>query len=194
MDKGIDDLDDEVVAVKNTIENMSFDADAISYDNTQSGLQATDVQGAVDELNDNLTDGIGGTTDKFRFGTDSNGNYGYIKKVEGADTFFPFKSGGRWEKITKAINGSSWTDITTDIEGLSLVVIAWGTDGAYNQYITFYEVNGTTMTILQMRGYTSSAYMGCRIDDSKLQAMFMGGLASSGVPNIYCIYDCEKEV
>lgn len=55
MDKGIDDLDDEVVAVKNTIENMSFDADSISYNNTSSGLQATDVQGAVDEINDNLS-------------------------------------------------------------------------------------------------------------------------------------------
>ena len=55
MDKGIDDLDDEVVTVKNAIENMSFDADSISYDNTSSGLQATDVQDAVDEINDNLT-------------------------------------------------------------------------------------------------------------------------------------------
>jgi hypothetical protein len=91
LDKGIDDLDDEVVTVKNAIENMSFDADSISYDNTSSGLQATDVQDAVDEINDNLTDGIGGTSDKFRFGTDGNGNYGYIKKVAGADTFFPFK-------------------------------------------------------------------------------------------------------
>lgn len=54
MDKGIDDLDDEVVTVKNAIENMSFDADSISYDNTSSGLQATDVQDAVDEINDNL--------------------------------------------------------------------------------------------------------------------------------------------
>lgn len=56
MDKGIDDLDDEVVTVKNAIENMSFDADSISYDNTSSGLQATDVQDAVDEINDNLTE------------------------------------------------------------------------------------------------------------------------------------------
>lgn len=55
MDKGIDDLDDEVVTVKNAIENMSFDADSISYDNTSSGLQATDVQDAVDEINDNLS-------------------------------------------------------------------------------------------------------------------------------------------
>lgn len=39
-----------------------------------------------------LSDGIGGTTDTFRFGTDGNGEYGYIKKVGGADTFFPFKT------------------------------------------------------------------------------------------------------
>ena len=31
------------------------DADDIDYDNTQSGLQATKVQGAVDEINTNLT-------------------------------------------------------------------------------------------------------------------------------------------
>lgn len=48
------------------------------------------LESDIGEINDNLTDGIGGTTDKFRFGTDGNGNYGYIKKVEGADTFFPF--------------------------------------------------------------------------------------------------------
>jgi hypothetical protein len=83
MDKGIDDLDDEVVAVKNTIENMSFDADAISYDNTQSGLQATDVQGAVDELNDNLSGfkfypagtGIVGLISDDSAYTDEDGNY-----------------------------------------------------------------------------------------------------------------------
>lgn len=107
MDKGIDDLDDEVVTVKNAIENMSFDADSISYDNTSSGLQATDVQDAVDEINDNLTDGIGGTTDKFRFGTDGNGNYGYIKEVEGADTFFPFSSGIKYTRIAKSITTSN---------------------------------------------------------------------------------------
>lgn len=39
-----------------------------------------------------LLDGIGNTNEKFRFGTDGQGNYGYIKEVEGADTFFPFKS------------------------------------------------------------------------------------------------------
>lgn len=33
---------------------------------------------------------MGGTSDKFQFATDGNGNYGYVKKVSGADTFFPF--------------------------------------------------------------------------------------------------------
>jgi hypothetical protein len=83
LDKGIDDLDDEVVTVKNAIENMSFDADAISYNNTQSGLQATDVQGAVDEINDNLsgfkyypigTAIVGLVADDSAY-TDANGNY-----------------------------------------------------------------------------------------------------------------------
>jgi hypothetical protein len=65
LDKGIDDLDDEVVTVKNAIENMSFDADSISYDNTSSGLQATDVQDAVDEINDNLDDVQNNLTELF---------------------------------------------------------------------------------------------------------------------------------
>lgn len=83
MDKGIDDLDDEVVTVKNAIENMSFDADSISYDNTSSGLQATDVQDAVDEINDNLsgfkfyptgTQIVGLIADDSAY-TDEDGNY-----------------------------------------------------------------------------------------------------------------------
>jgi len=84
LDKGIDDLDDEVVTVKNAIENMSFDADSISYDNTSSGLQATDVQDAVDEINDNLNgfkfypagevDLVASVSDDSYY-TDSDGNY-----------------------------------------------------------------------------------------------------------------------
>lgn len=41
-------------------------------------------------VSDCLLDGIGNTNEKFRFGTDGQGNYGYIKEVGGADTFFPF--------------------------------------------------------------------------------------------------------
>ena len=57
-------------------------ADKVKYNNTESGLQSTDVQGAIDEVNSSL----GG----MKFGIDSNGNYGYIKA--GADTVIPFKS------------------------------------------------------------------------------------------------------
>jgi hypothetical protein len=97
-------------AMAHAINNTSSDAEHTSYDNTTSGLQATNVQDAVDEINDNLTDGIGGTSDKFRFGTDGNGNYGYIKKVAGADTFFPFS-----EKNAPTIPGmyNKWWNIAT---------------------------------------------------------------------------------
>ena len=44
----------------------------------------------IAKLNSSLADSMGGTSDKFQFTTDGNGNYGYVKKVSGADTFFPF--------------------------------------------------------------------------------------------------------
>jgi hypothetical protein len=69
------------------------------------------------ELTDNLTDGIGGTADKFRFGTDGNGNYGYIKKVEGADTFFPFKGVDNATYIT-----TNYGEATTSGSGYSVSV------------------------------------------------------------------------
>lgn len=47
----------------------------------------------VGQLNSALSDELGGTTDTFQFSTDGNGNYGYVKKVGGADTFFPFSAG-----------------------------------------------------------------------------------------------------
>lgn len=49
------------------------------------------VKGAISTLNNDLTDKLGGTYDTFQFSTDGNGNYGYVKKVNGADTFFPFR-------------------------------------------------------------------------------------------------------
>lgn len=44
-----------------------------------------------DIVSSSLMDGIGGTNEVFKFGTDGNGEFGYIKKVNGADTFVPFK-------------------------------------------------------------------------------------------------------
>lgn len=61
-------------------------------------------------VSDCLLDGIGNTNEKFRFGTDGQGNYGYIKKVGGADTFFPFKASLEYVTLSKtnAINSSSY--------------------------------------------------------------------------------------
>lgn len=54
-------------------------ADKVSYDNTTSGLEAENVQDAIDEVNSNLGN--------VRFGIDGDGNYGYY----GADdSFVPF--------------------------------------------------------------------------------------------------------
>ena len=57
-------------------------ADKVKYDNTERGLKATNVQGAVDEINSSL----GG----LQFAQDNEGNWGYIPS--GADTVTPFKS------------------------------------------------------------------------------------------------------
>jgi hypothetical protein len=166
LDKGIDDLDDEVVTVKNAIENMSFDADSISYDNTSSGLQATDVQGAVDELNDNLTDGIGGTSDKFRFGTDGSGNYGYIKKVAGADTFFPFKKKYNASDMVNLVNGSGETysnSTYTFTEDYDLAYIICDCSATVAQAnITLGNFNGTQIDVsyhLTSKADTAIHYM-----------------------------------
>lgn len=49
----------------------------------------------------------------FRFGIDENNNYGYYKKVEGADTFVPFKSGGGASDFT-SLGLISVIDIVSD--------------------------------------------------------------------------------
>lgn len=59
----IDELDDfynNLSEVQKMIFNMSSggasSADKVKYDNTESGLQATEVQGAIDEVNKSLSD------------------------------------------------------------------------------------------------------------------------------------------
>ena len=64
---------------------------------------------------DHLVDQLGGTSDTFKFATDGNGNYGYVKKVAGADTFVPFKSGSSaaWIKLGGTHNtGYTYEDST----------------------------------------------------------------------------------
>ena len=72
--------------IKNNVRYCSTggDAENIVYDNAESGMEATNMQDAIDELNSNLSAG----ELQFKFATDGEGNYGYL----GADdSFIPFK-------------------------------------------------------------------------------------------------------
>ena len=95
-----------------------------------------DASGAVNELNDTVNELSSTLNDKadislltsgddhFQFGVDDNGNYGYVKKIGGADTVIPFKTvGTRSTEIT--VNGTyiAKTDISKDgYESVTVVV------------------------------------------------------------------------
>ena len=64
-------------------------ADKVKYNNTESGLQSDNVQGAIDEVNNSLV----ANSNHFYFDY-KNGKYGFnTDSSRGADTFVPFKSG-----------------------------------------------------------------------------------------------------
>ena len=46
----------DLTSIAELLANLDLSANNISYDNTTSGLTATDVQGAIDEVNSNLSD------------------------------------------------------------------------------------------------------------------------------------------
>ena len=102
----------EGMVVYITDDGSNESAENIGYDNTESQLEADNVQDAIDEINTALTDSIGSSGDTFQFGTDGSGNYGYVKKVGGADTFFPFKSNNH--TATKSINSFAKIDMGED--------------------------------------------------------------------------------
>lgn len=165
MDKGIDDLDDEVVTVKNAIENMSFDADSISYDNTSSGLQATDVQDAVDEINDNLTASnqtAGVTNVPFRFGCTDDGKFGYIINQGGADTVIPFNS--EYKYMIVGLSGISFAFCIDTENGIAAVKTDSDADTINNEYLKIkssgYNVTVTAnknIVIHYIGGYTDNS-------------------------------------
>ena len=64
----------------------------------------------IETINANLSDNLGGTSDTFKFATDGDGNYGYVKKVEGADTFFPFSKGAQ---LVGNYTGNASIDVTS---------------------------------------------------------------------------------
>ena len=65
------------------------------YSENGDKFGARDMNDTNEEINkhtSNLTDGYGGTDEEFRYGTDGNGERGYIVTVNGEDEFRPFKT------------------------------------------------------------------------------------------------------
>ncbi len=72
--------------------------ESIKYNNAESGLEATNVQGAIDEVNNSVNEVNDSLTadnaQAFQFAYDSaSGKYGYKVKEADTDVFVPFKSG-----------------------------------------------------------------------------------------------------
>lgn len=99
------------------------------------GYRRRDDIPTLSELNDKLTqydmDNAQYLTDKFRFAT-KDGKDGYIKKVSGADTFFPFSSGIKYTRIAKDIttsNTPSARTYTFTEDGEYLIIAFHGNSG-----------------------------------------------------------------
>lgn len=69
----------------------------------QQGCDTSELERKVDELNENLT---ASDSTKFRFATDGEGNYGYLKAD---DSFVPFKSGADYDLEYAGTNTTSTT-------------------------------------------------------------------------------------
>ncbi len=126
-------------------------AKAIKYDNSKSKLNATDVQGAVDEVNESL---VAEDNLKFQFATDGEGNYGYL----GADdSFIPFKSNAYnlLEFILKKEDES--LSYSVEEKGLYMVLVCGGiysTDNINN------EIPITTSGTVEQTMFESSSEAG----------------------------------
>ena len=113
-------------------------ASNIAYDNSESGIAALNVQGAIDKVNSSLNTlntNLGG----LRFGTDGDGNFGYY----GADgSLIPFSVGGgnaEFEIITEIGTAHTFNQgATVDLGDLS----------SYNQVLVFAyrNMNNTSYT------------------------------------------------
>lgn len=80
----------------------SLDAADVDYDNTQSGLTATNVQGAIDEVNSNLTDIVNNTVSASKY----NGRMIYNEHLKIAQVTINV------ENLTSG--STSWQTVTTN--------------------------------------------------------------------------------
>lgn len=72
----------ELERLRTALDNIDLAANKVTYDNTHSGLSATKVQGAIDEINDNLTE--------------LNNSY----KVENGEPLWSADGGVTWENFS----------------------------------------------------------------------------------------------
>ena len=106
-------------------------ASNIAYDNSESGIAALNVQGAIDKVNSDLNKlnlDLGG----LKFGTDGEGNVGYF----GADgSLIPFSVGGIEEAICYTADFTSSTTSETytfeEIDKIEAVIILYEARGMY---------------------------------------------------------------
>lgn len=112
-------------------------ADKVKYDNTESGLQSNNVQGAVDELNNSLADKVSGF---------ASGNYESVTGLAydptnkqlglkvGADSVIPFSGG--WEDIKVVTLTSA---LTIDIgRKPKEVLVGWSAENVTTKEFNIY--------------------------------------------------------
>ena len=175
-----------------------------NYFNTVIGYQSAadvstvgSVASQLSSLNDNISDGIGSSSDKFRFGTDGNNNYGYIKKVEGADTFFPFKSAPEFITQTftqhtycstssysspAAVGGPAFNiDVSkSGYTPIGIINVKTENISTSNSNIAYHSVKleGTTLHIGRQVGYTISGSGGGMSTQYTLRSTSASGTVS----------------
>ena len=132
----------ELVRIAGKGKDGSSTADKVSYDNSSSKLSSTNVQGAIDEVNSHMKTGINDVKaqltsgeHEFRFGVTADGEYGYHKEVEGADTVVPFnKPTLLWEQEPSNIgSGSISQDNFAKYD--TLIVVTTFPNNSNNYYI-----------------------------------------------------------
>ena len=112
-------------ALANAVQSIT-DLNNLMGNTSISSIGDGTATGAISAINADLVDGIGGTDENFRFGTDGSGNYGYIKKVEGADTFFPFSNSKLPTNYTMLIQRRGTVTIDASLYSSFLVFQAQG--------------------------------------------------------------------
>jgi len=147
----------ELEKLRTALENIDLAANKVTYDNTHSGLSANKVQGAIDEINDNLTASnqtAGLINVPFRFGITDDGEYGYIKTEGGADSVIPFRKNANFIQIADS-EITSYTITQNDVDNYKqLIIIGQSSTGggssismsATNVDISFTSYNSHSQT------------------------------------------------